>query len=86
MGIVVAIVTYNVRAKRATTAGRQTQVGENVQRTTGPGLALRLSEVLGGTSTMAREPLSRWPLLRLLPGLIAALCMRLSIEGSLQVH
>ena len=28
----------NVRAKRATTAGRQAQAGENVQRTTGPGL------------------------------------------------
>ncbi len=28
----------NVRAKRATTAGRQAWAGENVQRTTGPGL------------------------------------------------
>ena len=28
----------NVRAKRATTAGRQARAGENVQRTTGPGL------------------------------------------------
>jgi hypothetical protein len=31
-------VTPNVRAKRATTAGRQTRAGENVPRTTGPGL------------------------------------------------
>ena len=28
----------NVRAKRATTAGRQARAGENVPRTTGPGL------------------------------------------------
>jgi hypothetical protein len=28
----------NVRAKRETTAGRQARAGENVQRTTGPGL------------------------------------------------
>ena len=28
----------NVRAKRATTAGRQARAGENVQSTTGPGL------------------------------------------------
>ena len=49
-------VTPNVRAKRATTAGRQARAGENVPRTayrqTGPGglpLALRLSEGLGRT-------------------------------------
>ena len=30
--------TPNVRAKRATTAGRQARAGDNVQRTTGPGL------------------------------------------------
>ncbi|MCC8991412.1 MAG: hypothetical protein LM514_02210, partial [Streptococcus sp.] len=29
---------HNVRGKRATTAGRQARAGENVQRTTGPGL------------------------------------------------
>ena len=45
-------VTPNVRAKRATTAGRQGPVGENVPRTASPGpgglpLALRLSEGLG---------------------------------------
>ena len=28
----------NVRAKRATTSGRQARAGDNVQRTTGPGL------------------------------------------------
>jgi len=28
----------NVRAKRATTAGRQARAGENVRSTTGPGL------------------------------------------------
>ena len=28
----------NVQAKRATTAGRQARAGENVPRTTGPGL------------------------------------------------
>jgi hypothetical protein len=28
----------NVRAKRAATVGRQARAGENVQRTTGPGL------------------------------------------------
>ena len=31
-------VTPNVRAKRATTAGRQARAGENVPRTAGPGL------------------------------------------------
>jgi len=31
-------VTPNVRAKRMTTAGCQARAGENVQRTTGPGL------------------------------------------------
>ena len=32
------LVRPNVRAKRATTAGRQARAGENVPRTTGPGL------------------------------------------------
>jgi hypothetical protein len=35
----VATALPNVRAKRATTAGRQARAGENVPRTTGPGLA-----------------------------------------------
>ncbi len=44
----------NVRAKRATTAGRQARAGENAPSATGPGpgglpLALRLSEGLGST-------------------------------------
>jgi len=33
-----SLVRPNVRAKRATTAGRQARGGENVPRTTGPGL------------------------------------------------
>ena len=46
------LVRPNVRAKRATTAGRQARAGENVPRTARPGpgglpLALRLSEGLG---------------------------------------
>ena len=32
------LVRPNVQAKRATTAGRQARAGENVRRTTGPGL------------------------------------------------
>ena len=32
------LVRPNVQAKRATTAGRQARAGENVPRTTGPGL------------------------------------------------
>jgi hypothetical protein len=32
------LVLPNVRAKRAATAGRQARAGENVHRTTGPGL------------------------------------------------
>ncbi len=32
------LMTPNVRAKRATTVGRQARAGENVPRTTGPGL------------------------------------------------
>ena len=32
------LVRPNVRAKRATAAGRQARAGENVPRTTGPGL------------------------------------------------
>jgi hypothetical protein len=34
----VQFVLPNVRAKRATTAGRQARAGENVRSTTGPGL------------------------------------------------
>ena len=34
----VLIVMPNVRAKRATAAGRQARAGENVRSTTGPGL------------------------------------------------
>ena len=55
----VPVVLPNVRAKRATTAGRQARAGENVPRTayrqTGPGglpLALRLSEGLGVTRVL----------------------------------
>ena len=49
------LVRPNVRAKRATTAGRQARAGENVPRTARPGpgglpLALRLSEGLGSTA------------------------------------
>ena len=35
---ILVLVRPNVRAKRATTAGRQARAGENVPRTTGPGL------------------------------------------------
>ena len=38
MQIAVPLVWPNVRAKRATTAGRQARAGKNVQSTTGPGL------------------------------------------------
>ena len=48
------LLSPNVRAKWVTTAGRQAQAGENVQRTTGLGrgglpFSFRLSEGLGVT-------------------------------------
>ena len=60
------IVPPNVRAKRATTAGRQARAGQNVPRTayrqTGTGglpLALRLSEGLGRARCVAPQLLDK---------------------------
>ena len=56
----------NVRAKRATTVGRQARAGENVPRTDSPGLvaclplALRLSEGLGRSAVQPGRMVDRF--------------------------
>jgi len=57
--------SLNVRAKRATTAGRQARAGENVPRTTRPGLVAyrwrsHLSEWLDEAATRSGTPVGKF--------------------------